>query len=111
MKISEVLQILENWAPPSLQESYDNAQLLCGDRNEEVTKTLVTLDCTEKVVLEAIEKGCNLIIAHHPIIFSGFKAFNWKLIRRTDDDSCHKKQCCYICYAYQSRQHIIRSEL
>ena len=56
MKISEVLQILENWAPPSLQESYDNAQLLCGDRNEEVTKTLVTLDCTEKVVLEAIEK-------------------------------------------------------
>jgi dinuclear metal center YbgI/SA1388 family protein len=73
MKISEVLQILENWAPPSLQESYDNAQLLCGDRNEEVTKTLVTLDCTEKVVLEAIEKGCNLIIAHHPIIFSGLK--------------------------------------
>lgn len=73
MKISDVIQILETWAPPEYQESYDNAQLLCGDNTKPVTSVLLTLDCTEKVVIEAIEKGCNLIVAHHPIIFSGLK--------------------------------------
>lgn len=73
MKIKEVLSVLESWAPPALQESYDNSGLLIGDSHKELTGTLITLDVTEAVVEEAISKSCNLIIAHHPIIFKGLK--------------------------------------
>jgi dinuclear metal center YbgI/SA1388 family protein len=72
-KISEIIQKLEEWAPPSYQESYDNAGLLTGDTNDEVKGMLISLDCTEEIVDEAIAKGANLIIAHHPIIFGGLK--------------------------------------
>jgi len=73
MRTQEVLSYLEQWAPLALQESYDNSGLLVGDRNAKVTGVLVSLDCTEAVVDEAIEKGCNLIVSHHPIIFGGLK--------------------------------------
>lgn len=73
MTISIITQYLENWAHPSLQESYDNAGLLVGEPNMECTGVLVTLDITEAVIQEAIAHGCNLIVAHHPIIFSGLK--------------------------------------
>lgn len=73
MKISNVIAILEQIAPPSLQESYDNCGLLTGDSTHEVTNILTTLDATEGVVQEAIDKNCNLIVAHHPIIFGGLK--------------------------------------
>ena len=72
-KIKDVVSFLEAWAPPSLQESYDNAGLLVGDREKNVTGILVALDCTEAVVEEARRTGCNLIVAHHPIIFKGLK--------------------------------------
>ena len=71
MKIKEITQFLEKIAPLYYQESYDNSGLIVGNRENEVTSVLVCLDCTEVVVDEAIENGCNLIIAHHPIIFSG----------------------------------------
>jgi len=71
MKIREVLEYLESIAPLSLQEHYDNAGLLCGSRENTLTDVLVCLDSTEAVVDEAIQKGCNLIIAHHPILFTG----------------------------------------
>jgi len=74
MKIREVLEYLESIAPLSLQEHYDNAGLLCGSREHTLTDVLVCLDSTEAVVDEAISKGCNLIIAHHPILFSGIKS-------------------------------------
>ena len=64
---------MEAWAPLAWQESYDNAGLLLGDSSAEVKGVLISLDCTEDVVDEAIKKGCNLIISHHPIIFSGLK--------------------------------------
>lgn len=73
MNISAIINFLETVAPPSLQEPYDNAGLITGDREAECTGVLVTLDSTEKVVMEAVEKGCNLVVAHHPIIFSGLK--------------------------------------
>ena len=73
MKVEEVLEQLDNWAPPALQESYDNAGLLCGDKTTELTSAIVCLDVTEEVIAEAISSGANLIIAHHPIIFSGLK--------------------------------------
>ncbi len=73
LRIRDVAAYLESFAPLAYQESYDNAGLLTGDPDAEVTGTLVTLDCTEQVVDEAVELGCNLIVAHHPIIFKGLR--------------------------------------
>ncbi len=84
MLIKEVIQYLESIAPPQYQESYDNAGLIVGNANWEITGALVCLDSTEDIVEEAIDKGCNLIIAHHPIVFKGLKRFNGKnYIERT----------------------------
>src|SRR5690606_32776081 len=73
MKIRDVVSYLSTIAPPAYQESYDNAGLITGDPGWEVRGALVTLDCTEPVVDEAIEAGANLIVAHHPILFRGIK--------------------------------------
>ena len=78
MKISAVTTYLETIAPPSLQENYDNAGLLTGNANWECTGIITALDATEEVVIEAIEKKCNLIVAHHPIIFGGLKKITGK---------------------------------
>ncbi len=69
--IAEVISFLERIAPPQLQESYDNSGLICGDRTAEVKGIIVSLDAIESVVDEAIETGVNLIVSHHPIVFSG----------------------------------------
>ena len=71
--INDVTSYLATIAPPAYQESYDNAGLITGDPSQEVTSVLVTLDCTEPVVEEAIAEGANLIVAHHPILFRGIK--------------------------------------
>lgn len=71
--VKDITDHLEAFAPPSWQESYDNSGLLTGDPLQEVAGVLITLDCTEPVVEEAIERGCNFIVAHHPIIFKGLK--------------------------------------
>jgi dinuclear metal center YbgI/SA1388 family protein len=73
MKIQDITSFLETIAPASLQESYDNAGLLTGNPAWDCTGIITTLDVTEAVVLEVIEKKCNLIVAHHPIIFGGLK--------------------------------------
>lgn len=78
MKIQDITSFLETIAPASLQESYDNAGLLTGNAGWDCTGIITTLDTTEAVVLEAIEKKCNLIVAHHPIIFSGLKKITGK---------------------------------
>ena len=75
MKLKQIIQYLEKIAPPVYQESYDNAGLICGNNNLVVTKALICLDSTEEIIDEAIEKGANLVIAHHPIVFSGLKTF------------------------------------
>lgn len=72
-KISDIIYSLEAWAPKSYQESYDNSGLLTGNGADEVKAILISLDCTEAVVDEAIAKKANLIVAHHPIIFGGLK--------------------------------------
>ena len=76
MKIKELINHLEQIAPPTYQESYDNAGLIVGDRHHKIKGVLLCLDSTEAVIEEAIEKGCNLVVAHHPIIFKGLKRFN-----------------------------------
>lgn len=73
MKVSDIASYLGSWAPPVYQETYDNSGLIVG-HDKDVEGVLVALDCVESVVDEAIEKGCNLVVAHHPIIFSGLKS-------------------------------------
>ena len=69
IKIREVMEALERFAPLPLQESYDNAGLQVGLTEAEISGALLCLDVTEAVVDEAVSKGCNLIVAHHPLIF------------------------------------------
>ena len=71
-------------APLSLQESYDNSGFIVGNKNEEVASALICLDSTEEVIEEAIKRNCGLVIAHHPIVFSGLKSLTGKnYIERT----------------------------
>lgn len=76
--IKELITHLEEFAPPHYQEAYDNCGLLIGDSSWDATSVLVTLDCTEAVLDEAIAKGCNIIVAHHPIVFKGLKKITGK---------------------------------
>jgi dinuclear metal center YbgI/SA1388 family protein len=74
MQLQEITRELERLAPLPFQESYDNAGLLIGKPNQEISGALITLDVTESVLKEAQSKKCNLIIAHHPLIFKGLKS-------------------------------------
>ncbi len=78
MFIKEIIKALENAAPPALQEEYDNAGLITGNASWPCSGILVSLDATEAVVKEAVKKGCNLIVAHHPIVFRGLKKITGK---------------------------------
>ena len=71
--IAEVSQFLQQLAPIAYQEGYDNSGLITGNLSWEVTGALITLDCTEEVVKEAVDNKCNLIVAHHPILFKPIK--------------------------------------
>ena len=73
MIISSIIQHLETIAPPSLQENYDNAGLITGNMTWECSGILVCLDATEEVLKEAKKRNCNLVIAHHPILFKSLK--------------------------------------
>ena len=76
MKVKDVTNYLESIAPLQLQEDYDNSGLIIGNGDDKVEGALVCLDVTEEVIREAISLGCNLIIAHHPLIFSGIRKIN-----------------------------------
>lgn len=78
MQIAAILHELEQWAPPGYQEKYDNAGLITGNLHQECTGILCSLDATEEVIAEAIKKGCNLVVSHHPIIFHGLKKITGK---------------------------------
>lgn len=73
MNVKSICELIEEVAPLSLQESYDNSGLLVGDSQMEINSVLLSIDITEEVMEEAIRKNCNLIISHHPLIFSGLK--------------------------------------
>ncbi len=78
MKIKDIIGYLDTIAPPAYQESYDNAGLIVGDVDANCKKAILCLDVTEKVLEDAIEQDCNLVIAHHPIVFSGLKKITGK---------------------------------
>jgi dinuclear metal center YbgI/SA1388 family protein len=79
MKARQILDALEQYAPLPLQDGFDNAGLQIGlTEEQEVTGALLCLDVTEDVIDEAVRKGCNLIVAHHPLLFHGLKSITGK---------------------------------
>lgn len=78
MQVKNITECIEQIAPISLQESYDNAGLIIGSSDSEVDRLLLCIDVTEDVLNEAIEKNCQMIISHHPLIFKGLKKINGK---------------------------------
>ena len=78
MKIADIVSVLEQLAAPSLQESYDNAGLITGHPNMDCTGVLCTLDATEQVIEEARQLHCNMVVAHHPILFRPLKKITGK---------------------------------
>jgi dinuclear metal center YbgI/SA1388 family protein len=78
MKLVEITSLLESFAPLSYQESYDNSGLQVGDEQQDITSALITVDVTDEVLDEAMKKGSNLIITHHPLIFSEIKKITGK---------------------------------
>ncbi|OAQ38463.1 Nif3-like dinuclear metal center hexameric protein [Pedobacter psychrophilus] len=76
MQLKELTQYLETVAPLAYQESYDNSGLIVGSFDKEINKALISLDCTEAIVDEAIKNKCDIIISHHPIVFKGLKKLN-----------------------------------
>jgi len=77
-KLRQLIAYLERMAPPALQASYDNSGLLVGNPDQVIDGVLVSLDCTEEIIAEAVAVGANVVVAHHPIIFSGLKRITGK---------------------------------
>mgnify|MGYP000835876903 CR=1 FL=1 len=73
VKVGDIARVIEDFAPKSLQESYDNTGLQVGDPEMPVTAALLCLDVTEEILDEAMQRQCNLVISHHPLIFRGLK--------------------------------------
>ena len=86
MKVKDVTNYLETIAPLQLQEEYDNAGLIIGNGDDQIKGVLICLDITDEVLNEAVNTNCNLIIAHHPLIFTGLKKIN---------DSSYPSSCVY----------------
>ncbi|MBN1598981.1 MAG: Nif3-like dinuclear metal center hexameric protein [Bacteroidales bacterium] len=78
MKIKDVIRLLEEFAPASLQETYDNSGLIVGNKENNVKGVLCTIDTTEEIIEEAEKLDANLIVSHHPIIFNGIKSLTGK---------------------------------
>lgn len=99
MLLKDIIKEIEAFAPLSYQEDYDNSGLLAGDSQAKVKGVLLSLDCTESVVDEAIQKNCNLIIAHHPLIFSGLKQLVGKThVERTLLKAIKNDIAIYACH-------------
>ena len=73
MKVRDVIKVIEDFAPLSIQEKWDNSGLCIGSPDAEVTSVLIGLDCTPELVDEAVACGADMIVTHHPLIFSGLK--------------------------------------
>lgn len=77
MKVYDIIEKIEKFAPRALSCSWDNPGFLCGDKNREVNKILLSLDVDLETVYEAIEVGADMIVSHHPIFFSGLKRIDF----------------------------------
>lgn len=74
VRVKDLMKFLDEFAPFRLQESYDNSGLQTGNPDQEITGILVTLDCTEAIIEEAVGQGCNVVVTHHPVIFKPLKS-------------------------------------
>lgn len=117
MTIKDIIQPIEQIAPLTYQETYDNSGLLVGDKQTKVSKVLIALDCTEEVLDEAIRNRCQLIITHHPILFSGLKSITGKnYVERVIIKAIQKKIAIYAAHtnidnAYHGVNHKIAEKL
>lgn len=106
MKIKELTSFLETIAPLHYQEPYDNSGLLVGNPEWDIKKALICLDSTESIVDEALKNQCDIIIAHHPIIFSGLKKLNGKnYIERTVIKAIEHKIAIYAIHTNLDNMH------
>lgn len=104
--IQQITQAIESVAPTMYQESYDNAGLLTGNSRAICTGVLLSLDATEQVIDEAIEKGCNLVISHHPIIFKGLKSITGKnYVERSIIKAIKNDIALYACHTNLDNMH------
>ena len=78
MKVGDITAALEVFAPLRIQESWDNSGLIIGSPEDEVHGVMVGFDCTPELVKEAVEKGCDMVVTHHPLIFKGIKRIDSK---------------------------------
>ena len=76
MKVKDIVSIIEEFAPPSIQESWDNSGLIIGSQEDDVRGVLVGFDCTPELIDEAVECGADMVITHHPLIFKGLRRIN-----------------------------------
>ena len=76
MRVGDITAVLEAFAPLRIQESWDNSGLLIGSADDPVHGVLVGFDCTPELIREAVEKGCDLVVTHHPLIFKGLRRIN-----------------------------------
>ena len=76
MKVGDITAALEVFAPLRIQEEWDNSGLIIGSAEDEVHGVLVGFDCTPELIDEAVEKGCNMVVTHHPLIFKGIRRIN-----------------------------------
>jgi len=102
MRISQIIETVEDFAPLDLQENYDNSGLQVGDTSQKVKGILLCLDVTEDVLEEAIELDCNLIISHHPLLFKPIK----KLTGRTYIERCVTKACKHDLVIYAAHTNL-----
>ncbi len=99
MILKQLIAEIEKFAPLAYQESYDNCGLLTGHKEQEITGAILCLDCTEAVIEEAIRKKCNVILAHHPIIFGGLKKINGNTyVERTIIKAIQNNIAIYACH-------------
>lgn len=100
MKIREITESIEAFAPLSLQESYDNAGLIVGRYDDELTGgVLLAVDVTDEVIDEALELGCQMIVTHHPIVFNAMKRFNSaSLVERCVERAIKHDIALYACH-------------
>ncbi len=96
MKLQKLINYLESIAPSAYQESYDNSGLIVGDPNVSIKGVLICLDSTEDIIDEARKRKCNVVVAHHPIVFKGLKRFNGKnYVERTVMQAIKHDICIY----------------
>lgn len=99
MKIKNITDVIERFAPLAYQESYDNAGLIVGRPDDEVRQALLAVDVTDEVLDEAEREGCDLVITHHPIVFHPLKRFNSAdMVQRCVERAIRRGIALYACH-------------